>query len=159
MKRPNPEAIRRFWSRVEHQKEGCWVWTGAKWRNGYGVLKFHGRKNIGAHRFSWWVHYGDPGSLNVLHKCDNPSCIRPSHLFLGTYADNSQDMMRKGRKRGGVQQGEKNHRSKLTVSDVQHIRQSEVKSNKLEKLFGVSQSCISSIRCRLTWKHIPLEDL
>lgn len=83
-----------FWTRVRKSR-GCWVWTGTISPKGYGVFSFQQRQ-IRAHRHSYAIHFGNPGRLCVCHKCDNPSCVRPSHLFLGTVQDNNRDRFRKG---------------------------------------------------------------
>lgn len=76
---------------------GCWNWTGAKTKGGYGHLRFL-KKLTYAHRVSWIIHYGGiPNNLCVLHHCDNPGCINPDHLFIGTMADNMKDRDDKGR--------------------------------------------------------------
>lgn len=91
-KRERVDAPERFWARVD--KSGCcWVWTGSCNNKGYG--RFDGEY---AHRFSWRLLSGPiPDGLNVLHRCDNPPCVRPDHLFLGTVSDNARDMWAKGR--------------------------------------------------------------
>jgi hypothetical protein len=102
----SPEILgKKFWACVE--KNGpvqahavhlgpCWQWTGTRNRGGYGVLS-HGRhEKLMAHRASWLLHNGPPREL-VLHRCDNPSCVNPSHLFEGSHADNIHDMVAKGR--------------------------------------------------------------
>src|SRR5258708_5631071 len=98
-----PEA-ERFWEKVR-KTQSCWLWTGAH-KNGrwpYGVLGGPGDDSPRlAHRVSWELHHGPiPAGMNVLHKCDNPPCVRPAHLFLGTFADNTADMVKKGRAKGG----------------------------------------------------------
>jgi hypothetical protein len=91
----------RFWEKVDRQAEGCWNWKAAKQHNGYGYLHAGGgktRKPARAHRVSWELHNGPiPEGLWVLHKCDNPSCVRPDHLFLGDRVDNMNDAAAKGR--------------------------------------------------------------
>src|SRR5574342_284261 len=93
--------LARFWARVQ-KTPTCWLWLGTKRHLGYGVVRIGGtrqkRRSILAHRFTWELMYGPiPPGLHVCHHCDNPPCVRPSHLFLGTQRDNMQDAMRKGR--------------------------------------------------------------
>lgn len=93
-------VVERFWLKVA-QAEGCWLWLGAKGRRGYGYLHRGGKTDrhpIRAHRASWEIHFGAiPAGLWVLHKCDNPPCVNPNHLFLGTRKDNMDDCASKGR--------------------------------------------------------------
>lgn len=121
---PKPKCLAElFWPRVQ-KSEGCWLWTGAKDRYGYGEwigvkLPFRGR--IKPHRASWLLHFGDiPQELWVLHKCDNRSCVRPDHLFLGTPLDNNQDMAAKGRSA----RGESQHSAVFAEEQVREIRRS-----------------------------------
>lgn len=88
----------RFWKYVK-KTELCWLWVGATDRHGYGLIGRGGSSgNALASRVSWNIHFGEiPDGLNVLHRCDNPPCVRPDDLFLGTHADNTRDMMNKGR--------------------------------------------------------------
>lgn len=92
-----PKTIEdRFWAKVD-RGDGCWRWTAGCDSSGYGSLKT-GQTKVSAHRLSWQLHHGPvPPGQNVLHRCDNPRCVRPSHLFLGTQADNIADMLAKGR--------------------------------------------------------------
>lgn len=94
----------RFWGRVE--KDGpllvpelgpCWIWTGARTFAGYGLLGRGSKQFVYAHRLSYEIHHGEAGDLYVCHRCDNPSCVNPGHLFLGTALDNVRDMLAKGR--------------------------------------------------------------
>lgn len=95
-------AADRFWAKVE-KTPTCWLWT-ASGHGGYG--KFYvarDRPRVRAHRFSWELEHGPiPEGLDVLHECDTPPCVRPSHLFLGTDEDNVRDMIEKGRQNWGV---------------------------------------------------------
>jgi hypothetical protein len=86
-----------FWEHKDVQPSGCWVWRGGKNKNGQGVVR-HGGRNQVTSRVAWELAYGSiPTGLWVLHRCDNPSCINPKHLFLGTAQDNVDDMIAKGR--------------------------------------------------------------
>lgn len=87
----------RFWLRVQRSDNACWKWTGQKNAHGYGLLSKFGTLRL-AHRISWELHHGQIlSNMNVLHHCDNPSCVNPNHLFLGTHSDNMRDAKVKGR--------------------------------------------------------------
>lgn len=145
---------KRFWTSVT-KTNNCWVWKRAKrGSNNYGSFSI-GYKTYFAHRISWLLHYGDiPKDKYVLHKCDNPLCVRPDHLFLGTNQDNADDMVNKKRQCFGEKQS--NH--KLTEEQVLEIR-SLYKTTKytmytLADMFGVTRPQIGHIIHRVHWKYI-----
>jgi len=146
--------VERFWSKV-NKTEGCWNWTASLNTSGYGQSKLNG-KNVLAHRLSYVMNH--PNTINLLegrreicvcHKCDNPKCVNPAHLFLGSKADNMKDMVAKGRMIGNV---------KLTEDDVREIRTQYatggITLKKLAREYEVSLEGIHAIIRRRTWKHI-----
>lgn len=141
----------QFWSRVV-KSEGCWIWTGGTSR-GYGNLKFKGQR-MAASRASWMIHFGCiPDSLQVLHHCDNPTCVNPRHLFLGTTADNMADKKSKQRQSRGSTHG----KAKLTEEQVVQIRLRHAEGDGLTVLgraFGVRKDVIFKIVRRQTWAHL-----
>lgn len=147
----------RFWTKVQ-KTAGCWLWLGHFDKNGYGQLALPGRRGgtLQAHRFSWQLHNGPiPDGKCVLHKCDNPSCVNPKHLFLGTNYDNWHDMENKGRwKPGGCPQGEKHPLAKLSDEQVKAIRLCSLSGPELARRYGVRPQTIYAVRNRETWKHI-----
>lgn len=135
----------RFWSKVYFCDNECWEWTASLHKDGYG--NFHKKLSSGrfvyvlAHRYSYELWFGEiPEGMYVCHTCDNPKCVNPSHLFLGTQQDNMDDMLSKGRLND--RSGENNSRSKLTWDEVEFIRYSYSKGlyNQyvLAKMFDVS---------------------
>jgi len=98
MPKPRKTLSEFFWARV-NKSDGCWEWTGRKMYFGYGSIRlYRNAPQISSHRASWQIHFGEiPEGLCVLHRCDNPSCVRPDHLFLGTIQDNNMDAKQKGR--------------------------------------------------------------
>jgi len=155
---PKPVAIADlFWSHVEVAiGDQCWKWHGATTQFGYGQIK-SAQKKYGAHRVSWELHYGPiANGLLVCHKCDNPPCTNPKHLFLGTAADNSADCRLKGRRKAPRPlRGESNPRAKLTVADVISIRNDPRSQPKIAKDYGVSHILIGKIKRREAWRHVP----
>jgi len=131
---------------------GCWEWTAAKLKCGYGIIATPGRINKLAHRVSYELHCGEiPDGLFVCHTCDNRTCINPSHLFVGTNAENMADMRAKGRQRRGVTQ----RSAKLTEADVIAIRAADgVLHRDLAQRYGVDKSQISCIRSGKYWSHV-----
>ena len=144
----------RFWINVS-RGNGCWHWTGYLDPNGYGRINVENTPKL-AHRLSWEIEHGVILTPNqhVCHKCDNPKCVRPSHLFLGDQAKNMADKMAKGRHAFGVSRGEAHGCAKLTESDVRAIRGSGKAGKSLAEEFGISNSQVSDIRNRRVWKHL-----
>ena len=110
----------RFDEKYEPVTEsGCWIWTACSNGDGYGLIAINSQPSR-AHRVSWSLHKGIiPDGVNVLHKCDNPSCVNPDHLFLGTQQDNVTDMIQKNRHN---HRGEANGKAKLNDDKVREIR-------------------------------------
>ena len=142
----------RFWSKVfKRGKKDCWEWKAFINPGGYGTFKV-GKRMIHAHRVSWMLSFGDiPNQLWVLHKCDNRSCVNPSHLFLGTNDDNMKDMVLKKRSTKGKAfvYGETHHLAILSQKDVKDIKRLYATGRytyfDLAKKFGVVFQHIGSI--------------
>jgi len=149
---PRASVEERFWRYVT-KGDGCWEWTGTISSNGgYGWIKSGGIM-VKAHRFAYRLLVGPiPAGMFVCHHCDNPSCVRPDHLFLGTPADNSHDRDAKGR---GVR-GERQHSARLTADQVREIRElsPSIPGTDLAKRYGVAKSSISAVRNGRTWKWV-----
>lgn len=141
----------RFWGKVQ-KSEGCWTWNGGRDAQGYGAFKATRMEK--AHRYSWELHFGKiENGLLVLHRCDNPPCVRPDHLFLGTHNENMADMVAKGRNR----RGERQHMAKLTARDVREIRVAIEQGETHEAIaarYGVCRANVSQIACGNIWKHV-----
>ena len=143
---------KRFWSKVRYEKgSGCWVWTGHKDNNGYGKF-YYDREACLAHRVSYEIEYkAIPKGMYVCHHCDNPSCVRLSHLFLGTQTDNMQDSTKKGR----ISKGEhRQHIAKLTEIQVIAILKDTRPQREIAKDYNINQSQISRIKQGKQWKHV-----
>ena len=160
--RPRETRANRFWSRVYKGSEsGCWDWLAHRTAKGYGGFRIGG-KEIQAHRVSWIIHNGEipkdtsGNTLHVLHKCDNPQCTNPDHLFLGTNADNMMDRDNKGRQAN--HEGENSNSSKLTEAEVLEIRKiyalGRLSQIKIAKKYSVNNRQVSNIVTRKAWKHI-----
>lgn len=147
--------IDRFNLKWKLEESGCWFWIGSKFPKGYGQVKLpKQRKQEYAHRISYMIHHGEIlDGKHVCHKCDNPSCVNPDHLFLGTAHDNHMDMKQKGRHL----YGERNNQSILTDDAVRKIKQllnDGLSQEKIARMFGVQQMQISRIKRGLRWSHI-----
>lgn len=156
---PNARSLPdRFWSRVEIRGEAeCWPWLAARTTAGYGNL-WTGRTTAYAHRFAWELHHRQPipAGMFVCHVCDNPPCVNPGHLFLGTNADNNRDMQAKGRASGGTR-GEQQHHAILTEAAVRDIRARIAAGERnaaIARRYGVDRSTISAVRTGKNWWHV-----
>jgi len=131
---------------------GCIEWVGYRNEHGYGRISI-GERMVLAHRVAWETTNGPiPEELRVLHKCDNPQCVNPEHLFLGTQADNIADMNIKGRQVSP--KGEKSGVAKLTEENIRKIRADDRILAKVAKDYGVTLSAISKIKNRISWSHV-----
>lgn len=148
---------KRFWAKVKKGDPAqCWIWMGTLGHKGHGTFRVNSKKNEGAHRFSYQSIYGEiPKGMCICHSCDNPSCVNPLHLWVGTRSDNNTDRANKGRSACG--EGEYNNLSKLKNSQVIRIREL-LKEGwtqcKIAEIFGVSQSQISHIKLGKAWSHV-----
>ena len=153
-----PSNKDRFWSKVDKREDDeCWEWTGCKQGNGYGRFWFD-RKTTNAHRVAWEIKNGPiENGLIVCHHCDNPACVNPSHLFLGTDKSNAVDRERKGRGWVPRLRGSKNGAAKLTETDIPVIRfwiDRGYTQVGIAKAFNVSPQLISQIHTGEKWAHI-----
>jgi hypothetical protein len=154
------DLIDRFYKYLpdDLNENNCWEWKGSFDAYGYGCIHSN-KKTLKAHRVSYEIYYKKSlGNLHCLHKCDNPSCVNPLHLFSGTNLDNVRDKIKKGRCYTGNQKGESNGASKLTDTDVIKIRQlhqsGKFTTIKLGKMYNVNRSTISYIVNNKTYKHL-----
>lgn len=172
MSKYDESFLKRFWGKVDKSGD-CWVWTACN-HNGYGDIRLTSkRKTVKAHRASWEIahHKEIPDGMEVCHHCDNPSCVNPDHLFLGTQADNMKDAAEKGRINN---MGARNPASKLSKEDVLEIRRLYrlIKSNnrhrksgkvgkfyeELAQRYGVSCGTVKSVSIGRSWKHLGIKE-
>lgn len=155
------ERFWRFVDRSQFSPGGCWMWTGGN--NGkYGVMGVGGKNGVQryAHRLSWTMDNGDiPDGLHVLHRCDNPPCVNPAHLFIGTVRDNALDKSRKGRHwmqlNGDKSAADANPNAVLDwvrVHEIRRLHSAGASAKGLGKTFGVGRTTIGHIVHRRTWK-------
>ena len=161
---PPPEV--RFWAKADRGagSDDCWEWSGYRMRSRersgvwYGQFRFRGRAFL-AHRVAWILTHGEiPNGSHVCHRCDNPGCVNPAHLFLGTQADNMADCARKGRAPGGSARGENGGLSKLSDEAVRSIRRryaaGAVTQKQLAREYGVTRAAIGYVVRGDTWSHV-----
>lgn len=157
-----------FWARVDRNGpvayehlDVCWLWSGSKINSGYGIWRFSNNtyRLVLAHRFMWMSTYGEiPEGQLVLHKCDNKLCVNPSHLFLGSYSDNVQDCLQKGRfVVGARRRGEECNRAKITeghVREIRELRQQGLLQREIAARLGTTREIVSSVLRGATWRHV-----
>ena len=147
----------RFWQSIDRSKgyASCWEWKGAKNKDGYGQIQVNGRL-IGAHRAAYELYRKPvPAGMYVLHVCDNRACANPSHLFLGTHADNMADKVNKGRH--VAPKGEAHGCAKLNARDVGDIKkrlQAGESNKSIAAIYGVSGAAVSKIKTGRKWRHV-----
>ncbi len=155
------QKVNRFWhkAKLTADPERCWIWQGRLLPSGYGESNFQINDKYArlTHRIAYFIFFGaDPGKFCVCHKCDNRACVNPNHLFLGTHADNSADMVKKQRSSFGT----KNGQSKLTPEIVKEIYTRILnggQQNLLAKEFNVSTGTIRDIKFGKRWKYLNLD--
>jgi hypothetical protein len=159
----------RFWEKVARGAfDECWEWSASRTQQGYGQFRMAG-KSVRAHRAAWELANGSiPDGLFVCHRCDNPPCCNPAHLFLGTAEDNVRDMVAKGRHVRPLRdesavkfpKGVECHAAKLTEEGVIDIRRrydAGERGTAIAADFGVSRSLITLVGKRRAWRHVPEE--
>lgn len=152
--------MERFWSKCE-KSDGCWNWTAYRQKHGYGVFKIsRERGTVLAHRFSYEIAKGDiPEGMCVCHTCDNPACINPDHLFLGSHAENMRDMAKKGRWGEARARGESHGLAKLRDVEVRRVKLLlgiGVNQKRIGAVFGITQGAVSLIAVGKTYTHVEV---
>lgn len=140
---------KRFWSKVNKSEgDGCWIWTGCKTKNGYGRFLFDGKVRIATRIALILSGKTPPEGLLILHKCDNPPCVNPGHLFVGTMKDNQQDAAAKGRFwiQRHPEKGEDSRNSRLTNAQAVEIRMLSKQGHGRRELADKFCVCYNSIR-------------
>ncbi len=157
MNNKSPVLSERFWSRVDVQETiKCWAWRGPLNRYGYGVFHPFDRNTVGAHRVAFFLRNGKWPN-HCLHKCDNPKCCNPDHLYDGDHKQNMADMVSRGRQRKPFR-GEDDGRAVLTNAIVTELRRSykrgEESMRDIANRLGCGQTTIQRVIAGITWRHL-----
>lgn len=153
-----PDVEARFWPKV-HKGKDCWEWMASCSGNGYGAFKIRGRQ-WGAHQVSYLIHHGSPSpGMVIMHTCDNPRCVNPDHLRLGTYADNSQDRDRKFRRKraSADHRGEANPKARIseaTAIEIIAALRENTNCAAVARDFGLAYHIVKDIHLGRSWVHI-----
>ena len=150
-------TVDRFWSKVDKSSgpDGCWVWNGKPNADGYGIFYLNNSSCM-AHRFSWELLHGKvPRGFEVCHSCDNPPCVNPQHLWLGTHLENVHDRDIKGRQ--ASHKGNKNGRAVLNedgVRKIKKLRADGIQYKEIAKMMSVSEGCVNHILNGRHWSWV-----
>ena len=160
--------LAKFWSKVQ-KGERCWLWTGTTDKDGYGRTSWISKGIRGAHCVAYFIAYGRlPKGRIVAHECDNPPCVKPSHLFKTTLVGNARDRHAKGRDARGDRHGWRTHpeamtkgehhwKAKLDDEKVRRMREQArlgVPMRLLASLYGIARITVSRVLRRVCWKHV-----
>lgn len=149
------KLVERFHQKYIKDEGGCWLWTASCAGKGYGQIKVSGERiNMYAHRLSYWIHKGeDPGRKQVCHTCDNPKCVNPDHLFIGTSQENHDDMVKKDRHT----RGERSATAKLSEKEVLQLKDClslDMTQKQIAAAFQISQVQVSRIKTGQQWTYL-----
>jgi hypothetical protein len=158
--RARPIADRLAEQSMPEPNSGCLLWLGHACKRGYGRIHVAGIGPKLAHRISYELAHGPvPDGLMLLHKCDNPSCINPQHLRVGTQAENVADMMAKGRENRDPRpyhRGASNPNAYLTEETIRKVLLSDLAQAPAAEFFGISRAWVQRIRAREVWTHVDV---
>lgn len=151
--KPQKKSLREKFEERFYVTPGCWIWTHGTDSHGYGKITYKS-VTAKAHRVSYSLYISDiPAGLHILHKCDNPICVNPDHLFMGTHADNMRDKTKKGRAIG-AHAGESHHKAKLTVEKVLRIREDARNTTQIAREYNVDRKTIDAVLSRKSWATV-----